>query len=275
MSRGHTAQGRIRVGIGGWVFEPWRETFYPPDVPKARELAYAARHVTTIEINATFYRTQSAQSFRKWAAETPDDFVFSVKANRFAVNRKDLADGDESIRRFVESGVTELGPKLGPILWQLAGTKKFVASEIDGFLSNLPAEADGRRLRHAIEPRHPSFVCAEFVTLARKHNVAVVLALSEDYPLIADVTADFCYLRLQTTRSDEPEGFDAVTRDDWVDKLRALAAGDSAPGLPLLAPPAKRQPRDCFAYCIAGAKERNPAAAMALLRRLGEPVSLV
>ncbi len=261
--------GRIRVGIGGWIFEPWRQTFYPPGLPKAKELAHASRQVTAIEINATFYRTQSPQTFRRWAEEAPDDFVFAVKASRYACNRKDLADGAESITRFVESGMTELGPKLGPLLWQLAGTKKFAPAEIEGFFANLPKEHDGARLRHVIEPRHPSFQVAEFVALARKYGVAIVLALSNDYPLIADPTADFCYLRLQTTLSGEPNGYDGQSIATWRDRVQDLAAGSVASGLPLVShdEPALRA-RDCFVFMIAGAKERNPAAAQALLAAL-------
>lgn len=258
-------QGRIRIGIGGWVFEPWRNTFYPSDLPKAKELAFASRHVATIEINATFYRTQSAQSFRKWAADAPDGFMFSVKANRFTVNRKDLADGRESITRFVDSGITELGPKLGPILWQLAGTKRFIVDEIDGFFSNLPAEVDGVRLRHVIEPRHRSFVAPDFVALARRHGIAICLALSDDYPLIADPTADFCYLRLQTTSAEHAAGYDADTVSAWADRIRDLAEGRAPRDLPIVAEEVSQgAPRDCFVYLIAGAKERNPAAAAAL-----------
>ena len=260
--------GGIRVGIGGWIFEPWRETFYPPGLPKVKELAHASRHVTTIEVNATFYRTQTPQTFRRWAEETPDDFMFSVKANRFAVNRKNLAEAGESITRFVGSGLTELGPKLGPLLWQLAGTKKYDAEEIESFLGLLPAKQDGTRLRHVIEARHPSFQTAEFVASARRHNVAIVLAHSDDYPLIADPTSDFCYLRLQKSVADEPDGYDAATLETWRKRVRSLAAGDVADGLPLIGNAPKSEARDCFVYMIAGAKEKNPAAAQALLAAL-------
>lgn len=263
------AQGTIRVGIGGWIYEPWRTTFYPPKLPKAKELAHASRMVTTIEINATFYRSQSAATFAKWAGETPDGFVFAVKASRYAVNRRDLREAGESIARFVASGITALGDKLGPILWQLAGTKRFDPDEIDGFLDLLPKTQDGLALRHVIEARHASFVTQDFVEIARRHGVAIVLAQSDDYPLIADPTADFCYLRLQTTREDEPDGYDAATLGLWADRIRDLAAGKPARDLPCLTcVPDAAQGRDCFVYLIAGAKERNPAAAAALLARL-------
>lgn len=260
--------GRIRVGIGGWVFEPWRGRFYPAGLAKTKELAHASRHVTTIEINATFYRTQSRQSFARWAQETPDDFVFALKASRYAVNRKDLADGGEAVTRFVESGITELGPKLGPILWQLAGTKRFQPAEIDAFLAMLPPTQDGARLRHVIEPRHPTFVCTEFVDLARKHGVAICLALSDDYPMIADPTADFCYLRLQTTSATNEAGYDEPTIGTWANRLRELSTGRAADGLPMIGGQPAAESRDCFAYLIAGAKEKNPAAAQALIAAL-------
>ena len=174
----------------------------------------------------------------------------------------------ESITRFVESGLTELGPKLGPVLWQLAGTKKFNADEIDGFLGLLPKTQGGIRLRHVLEPRHPSFQTSEFVALARRHGVAIVLAISDDYPLIADPTADFCYLRLQTASADEPSGYDAAALEDWRARLHDLAAGRPARGLPLIGAEPETEPRDCFLYMIAGAKEKNPAAAQALLAAL-------
>ena len=262
------AEGRIRVGIGGWVYEPWHDNFYPAGLAKTKQLAYASRNVTTIEVNATFYRTQSRSTFERWAAETPDDFVFALKASRYAVNRKNLADGSEAVTRFVESGITALGPKLGPILWQLAGAKKFDAAEIERFLQNLPQAQDGMALRHVIEPRHASFVTPAFVDLARAHGVAICLALANDYPLIADPTANFCYLRLQTTTDDLEAGYDAATIAAWSKRLRELAAGQPAEGLPLLGAPPAATPRDCFGYVIAGAKARNPAAAQALIAAL-------
>ena len=260
--------GRIRVGIGGWVYEPWQETFYPKGLAKTKHLSHASRHVTTIEINATFYRTQSPATFQKWAREAPDDFVFAVKASRYATNRKDLADGEEAITRFVGSGITELGPQLGPLLWQLAGTKKFVEAEMDSFLAALPRRQDGHVLRHVIEPRHASFQSEAFVALARKHGVAICLALSDDYPLIADPTGDFCYLRLQTATADEPCGYDSATIDLWGARARDLAQGKPAAGLPLLGGEVAAKPRDVFVYMISGAKERNPAAAQALIAAL-------
>ena len=260
--------GAIRVGVGGWSYEPWNETFYPQGLAKAKQLGYASRQLTAIEINATFYRTQSPATYRKWAEETPDDFVFSLKANRFATNRKDLAEGAESVARFLASGITELGAKLGPILWQLAPTKKFDAAEIDAFCAVLPHERDGVRLRHVLEVRHKTFVTPACVEIARKHGIAICLAISDDYPLIADPTADFCYVRLQTTVADIEAGYDPATIATWVSRCRDLAAGRPADGLPLLGNAPPHEARDCFVFMISGAKERNPAAAKALLAAL-------
>ncbi len=271
MGKAGPGAGLIRVGIGGWVYEPWRESFFPKGLPKAKELHHASRQLGTIEINGTFYRTQAPETFRKWADATPDGFVFSVKASRYCVNRKDLADGAESIARFMGSGLTEMGPKLGPILWQLAGTKRFVPAEMEGFLGLLPKAQDGVALRHVVEARHASFVVPEFVALARRHGVAIVLALSDGYPMIADPTADFCYLRLQTTSADAPQGYAAPILAEWRERCLALARGATAPGLPLLGEAPTATPRDCFVYMIAGAKERNPAAAMALATALERP----
>jgi uncharacterized protein YecE (DUF72 family) len=193
--------GEIRVGIGGWTYEPWRGgAFYPKGHAQARELHYASRAVTTIEINGTFYSTQKPSSFRKWADETPDDFVFSVKAHRLATNRRVLAEAGPSIERFLTSGLSEMGPKLGPILWQFANHKKFEPEDFEAFLALLPKTLDGLKLRHAVEVRHESFVTPQFAALARKYGAAIVYAHHEIYPGMADVTADFVYARLQQTR---------------------------------------------------------------------------
>lgn len=241
----------IRVGIGGWNFEPWRETFYPKGLPQAKELEYAASRLTTIEINATFYRTQSAASFKKWAASTPDDFMFSVKAPRAAVQRKDLREAAESIQWFFNSGVAELGEKLGPIFWQLAPYKKFDAEEMAAYFGLLPEKLGKRPLRHALEVRHASFACDEFMQLARRRNIAVVTVESEKHPLIVEPTADFAYARLELTQADEPTGYPKTALKKWAKTAREW-----------------EKDGDVFLYFISGAKERNPAAAMAMLELL-------
>lgn len=241
----------IRVGIGGWSYEPWWETFYPADLPKAKELEYASRRVTAIEINATFYRTQSAASFKKWAAATPDDFLFSVKAPRAAAQRKDLREAAQSIEWFFNSGVGELGDKLGPIFWQMAPYKKFDAYEMKAYFRLLPKKLGKRRLRHALEVRHESFMCDGFKSLARENNIAVATVESAKHPLIVEPTADFAYARLELTQADEPTGYARSALEKWAKTARAWEKSG-----------------DVFLYFISGAKERNPAAAMAMLEIL-------
>ncbi len=242
----------IRVGIGGWTFEPWRGTFYPPKLPHARELAFAAATLTTIEVNGTFYGTMKRESFERWAEETPDGFVFALKAPRFAVNRKLLAEAGPSIERFIASGIDALGDKLGPILWQFAGTKRFDPDDMAKFIALLPAKAGSRPLRHALEVRHESFADAAFTTLARNAGAAIVFADSDDYPCIDEATADFSYARLQRSVDGGPTGYGAAALDGWKARAEDWAKGG----------------RDVFLYFISGAKVRNPAAAQALIAKL-------
>jgi uncharacterized protein YecE (DUF72 family) len=259
----------IRVGIGGWIFEAWRGDFYPKGLPKSRELFHASRALTTIEINSTFYSAQKPETFRRWADETPDNFVFSVKASRFAVNRRVLAEAGPSIERFVGGGIAELKTKLGPILWQFAPTKKFEPEDFENFLRLLPQEQDGIKLRHAIEARHTSFGVPEFVALARKFDVAIVVADSAKHPTFADVTADFVYARLQRADAAIATGYAAADIAKWAQRAEAWAQGGDAEGLPRVGTQATKKKRDVFVYMINGAKERAPAAAQALIAKLG------
>jgi uncharacterized protein YecE (DUF72 family) len=266
--------GRIHVGIGGWTFEPWRKRFYPAGLPHARELEYASRRLSAIEINGTFYGTQKRSSFARWRDETPEGFVFAVKASRHATHRRVLAEAGESIERFVGSGIAELGPKLGPLLWQLPATKRFDADEVDAFLSMLPRQAEGVPLRHAVDVRHDSFRCAPWLAIARRRQVASVFTDSDDYPSFADPTADFVYLREMRTRADLPSGVEPAALDAMAAGIRRWAEGDEPLGVPRVEPaqaPATtttRRGRDVFCFFIAGAKERAPAAALGLLERL-------
>jgi uncharacterized protein YecE (DUF72 family) len=262
--------GQIRVGIGGWTYEPWRSNFYPPGLPHARELAHAAQQVTAIEINGTYYRLQSRDSFARWASETPDDFIFTVKASRHCTNRRVLAEAGESINRFVGQGLVALGAKLGPILWQFMATKQFDRDDFAGFLALLPAREEGVALRHVLEVRHPSFATPEFVAMAREAGAAIVFADSPKYPMIADPTADFIYARLQDAQASEATGYPPDALDRWAGVARAWAGGGRPDGLPYVAEPvADPVSRDVFIFFINGAKERAPAAAQALIGRLG------
>lgn len=261
-------QASVRVGIGGWDFDPWRKTFYPPEVPKKAQLAYASRQVSAIEVNATYYRTQSAASFARWRDATPDDFVFAVKASRFATNRRVLGEAGESIHFFLNSGLAELGPKLGPLLWQFMPTKKFDPDDFAAFLKLLPATLGSHTLRHALDVRHESFRCEAFVALARKHGAAIVCSDSDDYPMLADVTADFVYARLMRARPELPTGYAPEAIDKWIAHARAWSNGETIAALGSLAPAAPKRQRDVLVFFIDGAKERAPAAAQAMLSRL-------
>ena len=262
--------GIIRAGIGGWTFEPWRGVFYPSDLKQKDELHYASRHVTSIEINGTYYSTFKPDSFRKWKAETPDGFVFAVKASRFSTNRKVLADGKDSIDRFLGQGLTELGDRLGPILWQFMATKKFDPADFEGFLSLLPKEQDGVKLRHVLEVRNATFAVPEFVALARKYGAAICVSENVNYPLIPDVTADFVYARLLGGHDDIPTGYSAKDLDLWAKRFTTYAEGDVPEDFTLVGEPAKKAPRDVFAYFIHEGKVRAPAAAQDLLKRVNK-----
>ncbi len=261
--------GTIRIGVGGWTYEPWRGAFYPEKWPQKRELEFASRRLTSIEINGTFYGSQKPESFAKWHDETPDDFVFSLKAPRFATNRKVLGDAGSSIARFFASGVMELKSKLGPINWQLAPAKQFDPADFEAFLNLLPKQVDGRTLRHAIEVRNQSFRCAEFIALARQHGVAVVIAADSPYPQIADNTAPFVYARIMGTKETAESGYSDAALDRWAARAQAWASGSAAPGLECVeSTHAQSKPRDVYLYVIGGHKVSNPSAAMALLARL-------
>jgi uncharacterized protein YecE (DUF72 family) len=260
----------IRVGVGGWVFAPWRGTFYPKGLPQARELEYASRHLTSIEINGTFYGSQKPASFRRWRDATPEDFVFSLKGPRFATHRRALSEAGESIERFFTSGVLELGAKLGPVLWQFPGTKRFEPEDFGAFLALLPAKIKDRKLRHVVEMSHQSFAAPAFIDLLRKHRVALALVDAADRPAMFDLTADFVYARLRRSTEEEPTGYPKSALDQWTKRFQTWAAGGEPNDLPRIhakpAPAAKA--RDCFVYFISGAKVRAPAAAQALIARL-------
>jgi uncharacterized protein YecE (DUF72 family) len=264
-------KGSIRVGIGGWNYEPWRKTFYPADIAQSRELEYASRQVTSIEINGTFYRLQKPEVFAKWHDATPESFVFSIKAPRFIVQRKDLAGAGPAMERFLASGINELKSKLGPILWQLTETKAFDPAEIDSFLSLLPATRGALPLRHALEVRHASFLNREFLDLARQHGVAVVYEDDATHPGFADLTSTFVYARLRRSTASCATGYSLPSLKQWALRAQLWASGKEPTDLPRVETlrstvgPA----RQVFIYFINGAKERAPAAAQKLISMLG------
>jgi uncharacterized protein YecE (DUF72 family) len=246
------SEGKIRVGIGGWTYPAWRETFYPDTLPQRRELEYASRRFGAIEINATFYGRQKPKSWEGWAEDVPPGFQFTVKGSRYCVTRPRLADAAEGLGNYFAQGMGVLGEKLGPVLWMLAARRKFDRDDIAGFLKLLPKKLDGIPLRHAIEPRHESFRDERFFELCRDHDVAVVFGDDDEFPCIDADTASFAYARLQRMREKVPTGYDEQALERFEAKARQW----------------QKDGRDAYIFMINGAKERAPAAAIALQKRL-------
>ncbi|MFC7536817.1 DUF72 domain-containing protein [Sphingomonas sp. GCM10030256] len=248
------SEGRVRVGIGGWTYPPWRGTFYPDKLPQSRELEHASRQLGAIEINATFYGRQSLASWENWAAVVPEGFQFAIKASRFCVTRPKLGDAGEGITTFLDQGLTALGPKLGPILWMLASRRKFDRDDIARFAEALPREWNGVTLRHAIEPRHESFRDEDFFAICREHDVAVVYGDDDEFPCIGADTASFRYARLQRMQEEVQTGYS----DADLDRFAELASSWLAEG------------RDTYVFMINGSKVRAPAAALRLQEKLAD-----
>ena len=244
--------GRIRAGIGGWTFEPWRGVFYPQGLRQADELKYAAQRLSAIEINGTYYSSFKPESFEKWAAQTPDGFVFAVKASRFCTNRRVLAEAGPSVDTFIGQGLAKLGDRLGPILWQFMATKKFDPPDFAAFLNLLPAQLDGRPLRHCVEVRNPSFVDPAFYAMCKERGVAICISENPDYPMIDEVTADFTYARLMRGSDDVETCYAAADLNAWAARFGAHAAAG----------------REVFAFFISAGKVRAPAGAVALAARI-------
>lgn len=258
--------GTIRTGIGGWTFEPWEGTFYPDKLAKKRQLEHASRELTAIEVNGTYYSSQKPATFAKWASEVPEDFVFSLKASRYCTNRKVLAEAGPSIEKFLTQGIAELGDHLGPILWQFMGTKKFEPEDFEAFLALLPKTLDGLPLRHVVEPRHPSFQTPEFIAMLEHHGVAAVCADHHDYPMFADVTADFVYARLQKGTDEVTTCYPEAEIGHWAERFKTYANGGAPSDLPLIAKDraVQKKPRDVFAFFITGGKVNAPNGAKLL-----------
>ena len=270
----NTPRANIRVGVGGWTFEPWRDNFFPKGWSHARELEYASRRLTAIEVNGTYYSAQKPATFAKWRDETPDHFMFSLKASRYATNRRVLAEAGESIERFVNQGISELAYKLGPIVWQYAPTKRFELGDFEAFLKLLPAKVAGVPLRHVLDVRHESFETSEYLALARRYGMATAFTDSDDYPSFADVTGDLIYARLMRTDAKYAKGCPPSVFAPLAACAKAWRDGAEPAGLPRIEPAtvstaAPAAPRNVFIYFISGAKEKAPAAAMALIEALG------
>ncbi|NDK39887.1 DUF72 domain-containing protein [Pseudoxanthomonas gei] len=264
------AAPRIRVGIGGWTYVPWRGgMFYPVGLVQRRELEYASRQLTSIEVNGTYYGAQKPATYAKWRDETPEGFLFSAKAPQRIMESRALAKTAHQIEDFI-GGIVELGDKLGPLVWQFDKGRRIDGAEFAGFVESLPAEYGARKLRHVLDVRDPGFVDADYLALARKHGMATVFTDSEEHPSFADLTADFVYARLMRSRSSVATGYPDAELATWCQRALRWAQGEDPQDLPHLASAqAAGKPRDVFIYFISSAKERNPAAAMALLQRLG------
>lgn len=268
MAESPMPQGPIRVGIGGWDYDPWREAFYPPKLPKARQLEHLAGRLTAVEVNATYYKLQKPELFERWAKAVPDGFRFALKGSRFCSNRKVLGQAGEAVERFFAQGVAELGDRLGPILWQFMATKRFEPDDFRAFLALLPGQVAGVPLRHVVEPRHESFRDPAFVAMARAAGVGIAFADSDQFPCFADLSGDLVYARLQRSRPEEAAGYAPEALDRWAGLARRWARGESPEGLPYAAGPAAPGPRETYIFFVAGAKALNPAAAESLIRRL-------
>jgi len=270
-SKASSAAVRVRVGVGGWNYAPWRNNFYPAGLTQQRELEFASRQLTAIEINSTYYAAQKPATYANWHKQTPDGFRFSLKAPRYATAAKVLANSGKSINAFVFGGLAELGDRLGPISWQFMPTRRFDADDLAAFLELLPRELDGKPLQHVLEVRNSSFMCADYLALARKHRVATVYTDSTDYPSFADVTGDLIYARLMRSEASIAAGYADAALDAWASRARTWASGSEPDDLSRIGAinrAARQTPRDVYIYFIGSAKERNPAAAMSLIERL-------
>jgi uncharacterized protein YecE (DUF72 family) len=261
--------GDVRTGMGGWVFPPWRGVFYPEGLVQKRELEYASQKVGAIEINGTYYRAPEASTYEKWAAQTPEGFIFSVKAPRLIVQARALAGTGQRVRSFLD-GAVALGPRLGPLLWQFMPTRRFDPDDIAAFLDLLPEKHGGVALRHAVEVRHESFMDERWLDMARERGVATVFTDSPKYPSLADLTGSFVYARLMRSVSSETNGYPTAELKKWAARAKSWAEGHDPADLPHTgAVQRDGAAKDVFIYFISAAKERNPAAAVALAKLAG------
>lgn len=260
--------GLIRVGVGGWDYDPWRDSFYPPNLPKSKQLGHMAGRLTAVEINATYYKLQKPELFERWSKAVPEHFRFAVKGSRFCSNRKILGEAGEAVERFFGQGLAELGDKLGPVLWQFMATKRFEPDDFRAFLALLPRKLAGMPLRHVVEPRHESFRDAAFVAMARAAGVGIAFADSDGFPCIADPSGDLVYARLQRSKAEVETGYLLPELDRWAEVAKGWARGESPERFPHVARVPRPRAQEVYVFFISGAKERNPAAAEALIERL-------
>jgi uncharacterized protein YecE (DUF72 family) len=288
-----SALGQIRIGISGWTYAGWRGKFYPEKLPHKKELSYAAQLFRSIEINATFYSLQRPGTFAKWAAATPDDFVFAIKGSRYITHVQRLKEIRAPLANFFASGVLRLGPKLGPFLWQLPPNFKFDAKRIESFFKLLPRDTESaqelarrhdrrvsdrawmksdevRPLRHSVEIRSRSFVVPEFIGLLRAYRVALVCADTVEWPQLMDVTSDFMYCRLHGSEQLYASGYDNDALDTWAARVVAWASGSEPKDAERVTdkPGPKALSRDVYVYFDNDAKVRAPFDAQGLMARV-------
>jgi uncharacterized protein YecE (DUF72 family) len=288
-------QGKIRIGMSGWRYDEWRGTFYPEGLAQRRELEFASRQLNSIELNGTFYSLQKPKSYQQWISETPDDFVFAVKGTQFITHERRLENVATPLANFLAQGLLRLGRKLGPILWQFPPNFKFNAQLLQEFFDLLPrthkqAAAYARQrdewmaerswfdveedlpLRYAIETRNKSFATPEYISLLRKNQIAVVVADTEKWPRMMDITADFVYCRLHGSEDVYPNGYDAEGIESWARRVLAWARGEEVTdGARVHPEPAPKQAaRDVFVYFDDDVKVRAPIDAVSLSKRVAE-----
>jgi len=252
----------LRIGIGGWSYAPWRQTFFPNGLPQRRALEFVSQSFNAVEVNATFYGSQKPETFAKWRAESAEDFVFALKAPRLATHRTQLDTAEESIQRFLHSGIAGLGPKLGPLLWQFAPSKSFEAEDFERFLKLLPKHLARLPLRHVVDVRHPSFAVPDFVALCRRYSIAICVTDASDVPQLRDTSSDIVYLRLRNAQARLRQGYPTTALKSWARDAKAWQAGGHPSRAALLCPVQNETPRETFVFFINGAKERAPAAAL-------------
>jgi len=288
-----TKTGKIRIGISGWRYKPWRGSFYPEGLAQRLELEYASQHFNSIEINGTFYSLQRPESFANWFDSTPDDFQFSIKGSRFITHMRKLKDVEAPLANFFAQGLLRLGEKLGPILWQFPPNFKFDPERMEAFFTLLPRSQEeaaelGRKhdqrltgrtwlnvqkngkLRHAVEIRNESFVQEQFVDLLRKYSIGLVKADTVEWPLLMDLSSDFVYCRLHGSEELYASGYSDEALDTWANRVLTWARGDEvedgrkASGKPMK----KRSARDVFVYFDNDIKVRAPYDAQSLQKRI-------
>jgi uncharacterized protein YecE (DUF72 family) len=289
------ALGNVRIGISGWTYKPWRGVFYPAELPRNRELAYAASAFGSIEINGTFYSLQRPGNFAGWAAQTPDTFVFAIKGPRYITHLRRLKEIEGPLANFFASGVLRLGAKLGPLLWQFPPHFRFDPVRLKSFFALLPRDTEAaaalarrhdgwmsdrawtetdasRPLRHAMEIRHASFATPAFIDLLRAHGIALVCADAVEWPRLMDLTADFVYCRLHGSEVLYTSGYDDEALDRWAARVAAWARGEEPRDAERVidAPGPCRATRDVFVYFDNDAKVRAPFDARGLDGRVRE-----